>query len=132
MKRGIITFAVLAFALVSLASSPATAGNAKASNGETAVVEFTRTVKLMDVLLKGTYLVVHDDSRMAQGEACLYVYRPKEGKPDRLVVAYHCRPIEREPVRDFKVILSRVSTPYEIPEVLEIQFPGFSKAHRTP
>lgn len=99
---------------------------------ERAVVEFSGAVKMYDVILNGRYLILHNDDKMAQGEPCLYVFRQSPGKADKLITAFHCRPIARERTDTFKVTFSRSNSPYDIPEVREIQFPGMTKAHQTP
>ena len=107
-------------------------GKAAAGSEERAIVEFTQTVKLMDVFLTGKYLIVHDDAKMAGGEACLYVYRQTPGQPDQLVVSFHCRPVQRARAERFKVVASPISASISVPEVREIQFAGAIKAHQIP
>jgi hypothetical protein len=101
----------------------------QAATQESAVVEFNDTVRLRDVFLRGKYLVVHDDSRMAEGQPCLSVYDGRN--QDRLVVAFHCKPVERPKADHFRVVAARRSW-FEVPEVLEIQFAGATKAHQVP
>ena len=70
----------------------------KASNTalkQSAVINFDRAVVLHGVTLKGKYLFVHDDAAMQRGEACTYVYEGKAPIPKKLVVSFHCVPIER-------------------------------------
>ncbi len=99
---------------------------------EEAVVEFTELVKLQGVLLRGQYLIFHDDSKMEAGEPCLYVYTMKAGKRDKLVIAVHCEPVERKPAKEFTVLLTPRNSAYTVREVREIQFAGFAKAHIIP
>jgi hypothetical protein len=99
---------------------------------EEAVVEFTELVKLQGVLLRGQYMIFHDDAKMAEGEPCLYVYTMKAGKRDKLVIALHCEPVERKQAKEFTVILTPRYSAYTVREVREIQFAGFAKAHRIP
>jgi hypothetical protein len=99
---------------------------------EEAVVEFTELVKMQGVLLRGQYLILHDGAKMEAGEPCLYVYTMKEGKRDKLVIALHCEPVEREKVKQFTVLLTPRNSAYTVREVREIQFAGFAKAHRIP
>ena len=127
MKRLILTIAILG--LVASSGSVMNAGKVEANGTERAVVEFTETVKLLDVFLRGEYLVIHDDSRMAKGEACLYIY--DNSYHERLVASFHCKPIVRSKASTFKIITTRRSW-FEVPEVLEIQFAGSTKAHQIP
>ena len=105
------------------------AAHAKAESkiNERATIEFTQTVKLLNVLLKGEYLIVHDEGRMAKGEDCTYVY-DKSGK---LVVSFHCIPVERKKTDRFRVVTSRLDMS-GLSEIREIQFPGSTEAHQVP
>jgi hypothetical protein len=121
-------FAVAILGALAFVSGPIlNDGGVQAATGERAVVEFRDTVRLQDVFLRGRYLVVHDDSRMAQGEPCLRVYGIKD--PEKLVTAFHCTPVERDKTERFTVRTSR-SSAFDVPVVLEIQFAGSNTAHR--
>ena len=109
-------------------SSPITA----APTMESAVVEFADTVKLGDILLRGEYLIVHDEERMARGEPCTYIYRGKKIDRAKLVTAFHCIHVQRERVAAFKATISHPATPYGIAELKEIQFAGSTDGHAVP
>lgn len=102
--------------------------NTEPKKQQRATVEFTETVKLLNVFLKGDYLVVHDEERMAQGEDCTYVY-DKSGK---LVVSFHCIPIERPKAESFRIVTTRANLAYGPAEIKEIQFAGSTEAHQVP
>jgi len=123
MKRLFIASSMLA-ALVIAIGAFATHTEAEAKNNERATVEFTQTVKLLDVVLRGEYLVVHDDERMAKGDACTYIY----DRSGRLVVSFHCTPAERPKSDRFRVVTRRLD-PNGLSEIVEIQFAGSTKAH---
>ena len=129
MKHMILAIPIL---LASLAFINAPAANRMTGNlpGEEAVVEFTELVKLQGVLLRGQYLIYHDDEMMEAGNPCLYIYTMKAGKRDHLVIAVHCEPVERKPAKEFTVLLTPRHSAYTVREVREIQFAGFAKAHR--
>jgi len=131
MKRMILAIPLL---LASLAFINAPAANGMTGNlpGEEAVVEFTELVRLQGVLLRGQYLIYHDDEMMEAGKPCLYVYMMKDGKRDQLVIAVHCEPVERKPAKEFTVLLTPRNSAYTVREVREIQFAGIAKAHRIP
>jgi hypothetical protein len=131
MKHIILVIPLL---LVSFAfmSAPAAGGVTGNTQREEAVVEFTETVKLQGVLLRGQYLILHDEAKMAAGEPCLYVYTMKSGKRDRLVIALHCEPVERKQAKEFTITLTPRNSACAVREVREIQFAGFAKAHRIP
>jgi hypothetical protein len=89
-------------------------------------------VKLQGVLLRGQYLISHDDTKMTAGEPCLYIYTMKAGNRDKLVISIHCEPVERDRTARFTVTLSPRSSANAVREVREIQFAGFAKGHRIP
>jgi hypothetical protein len=123
MKRLFIASSMLVALVITIAAFTAHA-KAEAKNNERATVEFTQTVKLLDVVLKGEYLVVHDDERMAKGDACTYIY----DKAGKLVVSFHCTPAERPKSDRFRVVTRRFD-PNGLNEIIEIQFAGTTKAH---
>jgi hypothetical protein len=130
MKRMILAIPLL-LASLAFITAPA-AGMTNNPQREEAVVEFTELVKLQGVLLRGQYLIFHDDAKMGAGEPCLYIYTMKAGKRDQLVIALHCEPVEREKAKQFTVLLTPRNSAYTIREVREIQFAGFTKAHKIP
>jgi hypothetical protein len=122
MRRYIFT-ALIVLALgtgIGLAQKKAEAGRI-----EKAKVEFTQPLKLMNVILRGEYQFVHDEEKMAKGEACTYVY-DSSGK---LVVSFHCEPVARDKANQFKVL---VTSKGNMPEIEEYQFAGSTEAHRVP
>jgi hypothetical protein len=128
MRRLVLAVAILG--ALGFASGPLLKGNGvQAATNERAVVEFKDTVRLLNVYLRGQYVILHDDSRMAQGEPCLSVYSNKI--PDKLIVAFHCRPVARDKADHFILRTSRRSL-LDVPEVLEIQFAGADTAHQVP
>jgi hypothetical protein len=127
MKRLYFAESMLA-ALIIMIGVFVVQANAEPKKTERATVEFTETVRLVDVLLKGKYLLVHDEDRMAKGEDCVYVYDAK----GKLVLSFHCTPIERPKTKEFRVVISRALSPYGPAEVKEIQFAGSTEAHRVP
>jgi hypothetical protein len=126
MKR--LVLAVLILGALAFGSGPLLMGSkVQAATTERAVVEFTQTVKLLDVFLRGEYLIIHDDSKMSQGEPCLYVYRNEE--PDKLIIAFHCKQVARDKTDKFTIRTTRRAW-FDLPEVLEIQFGGATTAHQ--
>ncbi|HEY9432564.1 MAG TPA: hypothetical protein VI260_13960 [Blastocatellia bacterium] len=130
MKRMILAIPLL-LASLAFINAPA-AGMIDKPQREEAVVEFTELVKLQGVLLRGQYLIYHDDEMMEGGKPCLYIYTMKAGKRDSLVIAVHCEPVEREKAKQFTVLLTPRYSAYTVREVREIQFAGFAKAHKIP
>lgn len=112
-------------------SSTASMAN-KAPDGtkkQKATMEFTQPVMLHGVMLKGEYLFVHDDAAMARGEACTFVYKGTAEVASKLVVSFHCTPVQRFKVSSFTVRTDLVSG---VTELREFQFGGDTEAHAVP
>jgi hypothetical protein len=124
--------ALIAVGLLLAAGLFAAAAETTAPKKERAVITFTEPVKLLDVFLKGQYMFLHDDQKMAQGEPCSYVYEFRNGHAGRLVASFHCVPVERTKAEHFTVLLSRRSTAFDVPELTEYQFAGSTEGHGVP
>lgn len=130
MKRyGFGLLLVGALFMVGAASSPGVARQAKMQK---AVLQFNEPVKLLDVILKGEYVIIHDDEKMAQGEPCTYVYTREDGKQGKLVVSFHCEPVQREATDHFTVIVGGYDPATHLPELLEYRFAGSTEGHKVP
>lgn len=92
---------------------------------ERATIEFNEQVKLLNVFLKGEYFIMHDEDRMAKGEDCTYIYDAK----GKLVVSFHCTPVERPKADRFRVVTARSIITNGPAEIREIQFAGSTEAH---
>lgn len=127
MKKLLFVGSMLAALVMTVGIIGANA-RADSNKSERVTVEFTQTVKLMGVFLKGEYFFVHDEERMARGEDCTYVY-DRSGK---LVVSFHCTPVERPKSDVFRVVTARIENSTGLDQIREIQFPGSTEAHRVP
>jgi hypothetical protein len=103
-------------------------GHATASR-RCALITFERATWVTDTLLVGTYLIEHDDVRMAIGEACTVLYRGAKG--GEVVVSFHCIPHERAVPSTFSTRVSYDRTT-DTDTLLEYQFAGDSEAHSVP
>lgn len=127
MKR--LLFAASMFTALMITMGVFTAqAKTEAKKTERASIEFTETVKLLNVFLKGEYLIVHDEDKMAKGEDCTYVYDAR----GTLVVSFHCTPVERPKSEKFRVVTSRSIITNGPAEIKEIQFAGSMEAHLIP
>ena len=97
---------------------------------QSAVTNFDRPVVLHGVTLKGEYLFVHDDAAMQRGEACTYVYEGNAAIPKKLVMSFHCVPVQRTKAKQF--ITRSVETSPGIVELQEFQFAGDTESHAVP
>ena len=105
----------------------------KASNStgkQTGITLFDHPVVLNGVTLEaGEYLFVHDDAAMNRGEACTYVYRGTAPIRKKLVVSFHCVPVERSKSARFVIRSVETSTGTI---VREFQFAGDTESHAVP
>jgi hypothetical protein len=130
MKR--FTFAILVTgALLMVSSALAMTSRVADSKLQKAAVVFDEKVKLLGVILKGQYLFVHDEERMARGEDCTYVYNYSDNKQGELVVSFHCIPIEREKNDQFTISLKKL-TNIDLYELTEYRFAGSTEGHKVP
>ena len=104
---------------------------ADSATKQDAVVEFTDKTRVGEQILLGKYYFEHDDSRMARGEPCMYVFSYDGDKPGKLVVSFHCTPVERSKSREVIISLSMTSSP-DVFLLQEIQFKGSTKGHLVP
>jgi hypothetical protein len=130
MKSFLLFIALLCAVTLSSSTAPSVTNAASAAKKERAVMTFTQPVTLMGVTLKGEYLFVHDDQAMARGEACTFVYQGNAEITGKLVVSFHCTPLERPKVRNFTV-RTLLTSPGQY-ELREFQFGGSTEAHLVP
>ena len=98
----------------------------------TAIVNFVDPVLVTDRVVMGPVLIVHDDEKMALGEACTTFYRfdPARG-PQEEIVSFHCTPVQREQASTTQLTLSDRTDP-GCKRLLEYQIAGESEAHAIP
>ena len=127
--KTLVFFSVLLCALIfgSVSWKSAAAGDVQKRK---AVAEFSKPVTVQGIVLKGTYLFVHDDAAMKRGEACTYIYQGVAEVRDNLVTSFHCIHVERARTHNF-IWRTREAAP-GIAELLEFQFSGETAAHAVP
>jgi len=162
MKRHLIAASMLAALMTTIGAFAAHTKAAKKST-ERATIEFTQPVKLLNVVLKGKYIFVHDEAMIAKGMECTYVYDSsmasslmqwKTLRGGKLVVSFHCTPVERPKSERFRVVTRQIDHsvlgpspttnyagwqrlfwkkgPEAKSEIVEIQFAGSTEAHQVP
>jgi hypothetical protein len=99
-----------------------------AAGQDSAVVTFRRPTLFHNVVLQGTYVIVHDDAAMATSDQpCTHVYRYENGKVGEEVVSVRCRPAQSVKM-DRTRFWTRPSGGME--RVLQFQFAGQTEAHQ--
>jgi hypothetical protein len=130
MKR--FTFAIMVTsALLMVGNTVARTSPVADAKTQKAVVVFDAKVKLMNVILKGQYLFVHDEERMARGEACTYIYNYADRRQGDLVTSFHCIPVERKKTDQFSATLKMLPG-MDMYELVEYQLAGETEGHRVP
>ncbi|HYX28031.1 MAG TPA: hypothetical protein VE863_05650 [Pyrinomonadaceae bacterium] len=127
--KSLFLLAALLCAVVLSSTAGVASKAATSAKKQKAVAQFNEPVNLMGVTLKGTYLFVHDDAAMARGEACTFVYKGEAEIASKLVVSFHCTPIQRLKVDSFVV---RTELIKGINQLREFQFNGETEAHMAP
>jgi hypothetical protein len=107
----------------------------RAPGQQSAIVAFERPTWVAGQMLIGTYVIVHDEDKMARGEPCTAFYRVgTRNSPLEEVVSFHCIPHERKVVPSFTttVILNPPLRIDAFDTLTEFQFAGDSEGHRVP
>lgn len=88
-----ILFAGLLVSAMFAGTANAQTPNTTSTGQRWSIVRIADPVMVGREILMGTYLIVHDDAKMAKGEPCTTIYRfdPKTG-PKEQVVAFMCLP----------------------------------------
>ena len=107
----------------------------EAPRQQSAIVRFERPTMVAGEMLIGTYVIVHDEGKMARGEPCTALYPvAAQERPFEEVVSFHCIPHERKFVPSFTTTVSsnpafRIDTSDTL---TEFQFAGDSEGHGVP
>jgi hypothetical protein len=128
MKRVILLMIV---SLPILLGSTFAQRNTDSAMKQDAIVEFTDKTKLGGEILLGKYYFEHDDRRMARGEPCMYVYSYEQDNQRKLVVTFHCTPVERPRART-DIVTTGMTDSAGVFLLMEIQFKGSTKGHLVP
>jgi hypothetical protein len=127
--KTLFLLSALVAAVVLSSSSAVTSKASMAGKKHSAITQFNEPVRLMGLTLKGQYLFVHDDAAMSRGEACTFVYKGEAEIASKLVVSFHCTPVQRLKVGSFVV---RTEFLNGFNELREYQFDGDTEAHMVP
>lgn len=132
MRFRILLGALLVAALFTSGSqATATPGNV-AGDRQWTVVNFMNAVQVYGAFVMGPVLIVHDDAKMARGEACTTFYRfdPSRG-PQEELVSFHCVPVKRAVVETTTFTLGKTD-PSGCKRLIAYQIGGDSELHAIP
>jgi hypothetical protein len=97
MRRLVIAASMLAALMMTIGAFAAHTKTEK-KRTQRGTIDFTQPVRLLNVVLKGKYLFVHDEAMEAEGKDCTYVYDSsmsssllqwKTLRGGKLVVSFH-------------------------------------------
>ena len=115
------------FTTGSVASARYTAGDRQWT-----VVNFPDPVLVQDKFVMGPVLIVHDDSKMARGEACTTFYRFETGVgPREEIVSFHCVPAKAQVV-DNTTFTLKPSADLGCKRLIAYQIGGDTEVHAIP
>jgi len=124
-------------AIAMIVGAQALRAHAAPPGKDMSVVDLPDKTRVMKTILQGRYIFIHDDEKMAKGDDCFYIYEyaadaagQPEARPDKLVLSFHCQPVQREKARH--IILTYGMVNPELFELREIQFTGRTEGHRVP
>ena len=126
---------VLSLLVVGAMSVGTVASGAQGAAGPrtSAIVNFSDPVRVLDQLVMGPVLIVHDDQKMEQGEACTTFYRFDAARgPQEELISFHCTPVQRAVATTTRMTLSERDDAVGCRRLLEYQIAGESEAHAIP
>jgi hypothetical protein len=124
--------ALLATTAVFTASVPA---GAVKSPVHASRIAFREPIRACGHILTGTYIVVHDETKMARGEPCTTFYRLHPNAAAEAALSFHCIPRQRTLASETTIVTApstRTTGATPIVELLEYQIAGDSEGHGLP
>ena len=129
--RARITVGVVLFMALFLVGTYASRAGDRAGRQQWTVVNFVNPVQVKDHVVMGPTLIVHDDEKMAHGEACTSFYRfDKEKGRQEEIVSFHCQPEMRTVVEKTTFTYTRGELGCQ--KLVAYQIAGDAEAHGVP
>jgi len=116
--------------MVGLAAGSVAAGGGAAPAVKWAVVNLSQPTMIAGTLVVGPVMFMHDDAKMARGEACTSVHRFWPAGPAEQIVAFHCKPRWVHAPGKFTAAVKDDTTGGRT--LTEYQFAGDAEAHGVP
>lgn len=96
------------------------------------LINFVDPVRVVDQVVMGPVMIVHDDQKMELGEACTTFYRFVPGRgPREELISFHCTPVQRTVASSTQLSVSEREEG-GCKRLLEYQIVGESEAHAIP
>ncbi|HXI28166.1 MAG TPA: hypothetical protein VNG89_07085 [Vicinamibacterales bacterium] len=130
MKTRIIVGVVVLIGVLGVGTYASRAADV-AGRQQWTIVNFLDPVQVKDQIVMGPVLIVHDEAKMSQGEACTTFYRFEPGKgPKEALVSFHCQPQHKAVAA--QTTLDIVDAPAGCKRLVAYQIAGDSEAHGIP
>ena len=96
------------------------------------VMNFDRPTMIVDAIVMGPVLIVHNEAKEQVGQPCTTIYRfdPAKGRKEE-IVSFSCKMVEK-PVVDKFTASCKLSAAIGLHVLTEYQFPGDTRAHDVP
>ena len=131
MKARIIVGSLLVFGVLGVGMFASRGANVAGSRSW-ALVNFANAVTVQDRVITGPVMIVHDDEKMARGEACTTFYRFDSARgPREELASFHCLPVQRRMAETTTFTLA-AGPDTTCKRLVEYQIAGESEAHRVP
>lgn len=123
---------LLAVAMIGASTLTARGDSYVGSAKQWTVVNFVDPVLVRGNYVMGPVMIVHDNEKMAKGEACTTFYRfDKARGPQEEIVSFHCRPRATDDKTGPTQIVTTM-TDAGCRKLVEYQIAGDSEAHGVP
>ena len=131
MRTRIAVGVIGLMAVVGAGTVAARSTNGVRTDKQWSIVNFVDPVYVLDKIVMGPVIIVHDSDKMARGEACTTFYRFKPGVgPKEELVSFHCRPRQANLVET--TTFTTVNTEPGCKRLVEYQIGGDAEAHGIP
>lgn len=131
MKARVIVLMLLVVGAMSV-GVVASRGQGAAGPTSWTLVNFVDPVRVLDHVVMGPVMIVHDDQKMAQGEACTTFYRFDLARgPREELISFHCTPLQRTVASTTQLTVSERDES-GCKRLLAYQIAGESEAHAIP
>ena len=132
MKTRIIVGALIVVGLLGVGTVASRGGVEVSGSRQWTLVNFIDPVSVLGNIVMGPVMIVHDEEKMAGGEACTTFYRfdPSRG-PREEIVSFHCTPIQRAVASSTTLTVAN-GHDAGCKKLVEYQIAGDSEAHAIP
>jgi hypothetical protein len=118
-------------AALALAAAIGVVANAAAPNLRQGTAFFLKPTLVAGQYIMGPVLFVHDEGKMASGQACTAIYDYSDNVKGRELVSFHCKRVARPLANQVKVTC-KDRADLKTMVMTEYQLPGEAEGHEVP